>query len=177
MDINFILTQVFGIIALVFVCIAYFMKNRSNFLVLQIISSIFYSGAFLFQDLLVAGFGTIISLLRTISIYLFVKAKKEPPFTYLSLIFAAYFINASIFSQTLFDLIALSADCIFAVALVTANLKATHYMMVFANILQIIYNIFNLCYTNAMLDLIETIVGIISVIMFEIALKKKKTGF
>ncbi len=162
MDINFILTQAFGFVALIIICFSYFVKSKEKFLLIQIIANFFYATAFLFQGLFVAGIGTYISLLRTFGFYYLIRKGKQPDLHYLFIIFAVYFINTSLFYQSPADFIALGTSCVFTVAYYVKNMTLTRYMMIIPNLILCIYNICNLCYTNAILDGIETLIAIIS---------------
>ena len=43
---EFVWAQVLGFIALILICIGYFLKEKSKFLIIQIVSNFFYAAAF-----------------------------------------------------------------------------------------------------------------------------------
>ena len=173
METNFLLTQIFGFIALIIVGLSYFQKNKERFLFLQIIANFFYATAFLFQNLLVAGIGTYISLFRAFGLYYISKCNKEPPLQYLFIIFACYFINTSLFYSSPVDLIPLITSCIFSIAFFIKDMGSTRFLMIIPNIALCCYNFTFLCYTSSILDGIETFIATVSYITFKHSARKK----
>ena len=164
---EFILSQITGIIALIFVCISYFCKNKSKFLILQIFADIFYASSYLFINVYVAGIITIISSIRCIAFFICEKVKK-PKLSYylLPMFLICYVIVTIIFWQGFGDIIPLITCTLFTISYIQNNTQAIRYLTLIPNAILIVYNIFTTTYTNALLDTLETIVVIVAIIKF-----------
>lgn len=173
MDTNFILTQILGGIALILVCFSYFVKNKKYFLLIQVFANIFYAGAFLFQNLFVAGFNTIVSIVRTAVFYLYFKSDKNNIPIYVPLIFTGiYILNFIVFYTSMLDITALFTSIVFTFALYIKNMQTTRCVSLLPNIVLCVYNFVNKCYSSSVLDLIESVVIIVSIIYYHIKSKK-----
>lgn len=173
MDTNFILTQILGGIALILVCFSYFVKNKKYFLLIQVFANIFYAGAFLFQNLFVAGFNTIVSIVRTAIFYLYFKSDKNNIPIYVPLIFTGiYILNFIVFYTSMLDITALFTSIVFTFALYIKNMQTTRCVSLLPNIVLCVYNFVNKCYSSSVLDLIESVVIIVSIIYYHIKSKK-----
>lgn len=173
MDTNFILTQILGGIALILVCFSYFVKNKKYFLLIQVFANIFYAGAFLFQNLFVAGFNTIVSIVRTAIFYLYFKSDKNNIPIYVPLIFTGiYILNFVVFYTSMLDITALFTSIVFTFALYIKNMQTTRCVSLLPNIVLCVYNFVNKCYSSSVLDLIESVVIIVSIIYYHIKSKK-----
>ena len=73
---KFIVSQILGGIALILICISYFVKKKSHFLTLQIVADAFYASSYLLLDVFSAGVITLISIVRCVVIYFGEKYKK-----------------------------------------------------------------------------------------------------
>lgn len=173
MDTNFILTQILGGVALILVCFSYFVKNKKYFLLIQVFANIFYAGAFLFQNLFVAGFNTIVSIVRTAIFYLYFKSDKNNIPIYVPLIFTGiYILNFIVFYTSMLDITALFTSIVFTFALYIKNMQTTRCVSLLPNIVLCVYNFVNKCYSSSVLDLIESVVIIVSIIYYHIKSKK-----
>ena len=173
MDTNFILTQILGGIALILVCFSYFVKNKKYFLLIQVFANIFYAWAFLFQNLFVAGFNTIVSTVRTAVFYLYFKSDKNNIPIYVPLIFTGiYILNFIVFYTSMLDITALFTSIVFTFALYIKNMQTTRCVSLLPNIVLCVYNFVNKCYSSSVLDLIESVVIIVSIIYYHIKSKK-----
>lgn len=173
MDTNFILTQILGGIALILVCFSYFVKNKKYFLLIQVFANIFYAGAFLFQNLFVAGFNTIVSTVRTAVFYLYFKSDKNNIPIYVPLIFTGiYILNFIVFYTSMLDITALFTSIVFTFAFYIKNMQTTRCVSLLPNIMLCVYNFVNRCYSSSALDFIESVVIIVSIIYYHIKSKK-----
>lgn len=173
MDTNFILTQILGGVALILVCFSYFVKNKKYFLLIQVFANIFYAGAFLFQNLFVAGFNTIVSIVRTAIFYLYFKSDKNNIPIYVPLIFTGiYILNFIVFYTSMLDITALFTSIVFTFAFYIKNMQTTRCVSLLPNIMLCVYNFVNRCYSSSVLDLIESVVIIVSIIYYHIKSKK-----
>ena len=173
MDTNFILTQILGGIALILVCFSYFVKNKKYFLLIQVFANIFYAWAFLFQNLFVAGFNTIVSTVRTAVFYLYFKSDKNNIPIYVPLIFTGiYILNFIVFYTSMLDITALFTSIVFTFAFYIKNMQTTRCVSLLPNIMLCVYNFVNRCYSSSALDFIESVVIIVSIIYYHIKSKK-----
>ncbi len=173
MDTNFILTQILGGVALILVCFSYFVKNKKYFLLIQVFANIFYAGAFLFQNLFVAGFNTIVSTVRTAVFYLYFKSDKNNIPIYVPLIFTGiYILNFIVFYTSMLDITALFTSIVFTFAFYIKNMQTTRCVSLLPNIMLCVYNFVNRCYSSSALDFIESVVIIVSIIYYHIKSKK-----
>ena len=161
--VSFILSQIFGGIALVLVCISFF-QNKRCFLILQCASNLFYAGGFFASLSLLAGINTCISIIRTIAIYFYEKNGKTTPYYITLLFFIAYIIVTILFFNGYWDIIPLTTSILITFAMVMKDMLAVNYMLLLPNFLLITYNIFNAFYTSSILNLIGFIVTIIAII-------------
>ncbi len=172
--IEFIISQILGGIALILVCIGYFTKLKSNFLIIQIIANIFYAGSFLVQLSMVGGIITLVSTLRCI--YLFICENRNFKYTiyFLPIFIVTYIIIGVIFYSGIGDIIPIFTGTLFTVAFYVKNLQLTRYICIVPNVLLIIYNIFCKTYTNALLDFVEVVVVIVAIVKHSKFYKNKK---
>lgn len=171
---NFIFAQVSGAIALILVAISYFFKNKDKFLLLQIVANIFYGASFIFNNALIFGINSLISIIRVCIIYFFEKNNKEIP-VYLPMFFSVvYILVGIIFYENLIDIIGIITPIIFTIAMCKKNMQHVRILMLIPNILLVISALIYKVYTTALLDLIEVIVIIVAILHFYIQSKKIK---
>lgn len=177
MSFNFWLSQVFGIIALILVCLSYQFNDKKKFLAFQVLANLFYASAFLALNVLVGGINTLISLLRVIFLYFYEKKNLNPPKILFLTFFVLYIISGIVCFQTPLDILAMISYEIFNLAMFIRDISLTRKMMVFPNIIIVIYNILLMTYTNALLDLLEIIVLLVAIFRFSKHREIKKGRF
>ena len=172
---NFILAQIFGIIALILVCIGYFLKTKSRFMIIQIIANFFYASAFFVVNAYVGAIITTISIFRCI--YLYFAEKKSFKYTlhFLPIFVALYITTTILFWSTPFDIMPLISSIMFTLGYTIKNMQKMRCILIIPNIILVIYNIFTTTYASALLDFLEFIVIIVSIIKFHIQNKKNTT--
>lgn len=170
---NYIVSQIFGVIALILVAISYFRRKKLEFLVFQNIANIFYALSLITLNLLVAGIGTFISLIRTLIFYIYVKNSKDIPWYYLPLFFSIYAINGVINWQYALDVLVILSSITFTIAFYIKNLRISRYVCLLPNLILFIYNIIFKNYAAGILDLIEFFVILVAIIKFEIEIKQQ----
>lgn len=171
---NFVLAQILGLIALILVCLSYANNNKKLFLAYQIIANAFYAASFLSLGVLVGGLNTIISILRVTVLYFFEKKDIKPPVWLYVMFSLLYLLSGNLCFQSSLDILAVVAYEIFNMAMFIRDIQLTRLMMIFPNVLIVIYNILSQTYTNAALDMIEIIVLISMAIKFSWVKKNKK---
>lgn len=171
---NFIISQILGGIALILVCIGYFLKNKSGFLIMQMISNVFYASSFILQNALVAGIVTLISIVRCVFIYLSEKNDiKESIFFIPVFIFLYLFVGLDLWGSWL-DIIPMCTSTIFTLAFYIKNLQVMRCVVLLPNAMLVGYGILCKTYTNAILNFIEMSIIVVSIIYFEYI--KRKDG-
>ena len=172
--INFILAQVFGFVALILVCIGYFLKSKTSFLMLTVFANLFYALAFFVVGAYVGGALTFISIGRCL--YLYFAEKKNYKYTYqfLSIFIVFYVVSTIIFWAIPLDLIALLSSTLFTIGYAIKNMQTMRYILLIPNSLLVVYNILATTYTSAILDFLEIIVIIVAIIKF--SKHKKETN-
>ena len=163
---NYILSQISGYIALIFISISYFCRKKSKFMLFQIIADIFYAGSYLFVNLYVAGLITIVSTIRCIVFYFCEKKEYKHTLSILPIFIVGYIIVAIIFWTELSDIVPLITATFYTFAYVLKNVQIIRYITLIPNTMLIIYNIIFRTYSNAVLDILETFVVIASIITF-----------
>ncbi len=172
MSLFFILSQIFGFVALLLVCLSYYFDNKKSFLAYQIIGNIFYSASFLTLNVFVGGINTIISTIRVAVLYFFERKDKKPPLLLYITFALLYLYSGVIFFQDGLDILAIVAYEIFNIAMFARKIELTRILMVLPNFIIVIYNILNFTFTNAILDCVEIIVLIFAI--FKFGLKNKR---
>lgn len=166
MSFSFILSQIFGLLALVLVCFSYYFNNKKLFFAYQIIANVFYSASFLCLNVFVGGINTIISTFRVTILFLLEKKNINPPFL-LYLMFAfLYLYSGILLFQNNIDILAIIAYELFNIAMFVKNISFTRKLMVLPNLIIIVYNILNFTFTNAILDFVEICVLLYAIIKF-----------
>ena len=163
---NFILAQVFGSIALILVAIGYFAKSKSGFLIYQVVADFFYALAFFVVDAWTAGIITIISMIRCI--YLYFQDKKNFKYnTYYLLGFVSlYILTTILFWEGFFDLMPLVTSIMFTFGYEIKNMQVMRYFLIIPNVILVVYNILTTTYASALLDFMEIVVDIASILKF-----------
>ncbi len=170
---GFIIAQISGIIALILVAISYFVKLKPTFLTLQMVADVFYAGSFFAVDAYVGGIITTISIFRCIYIYWAEKTNFKYTVHFLFVFIAMYVVVTIRFWQTPYDIIALITGSMFTLSFAIKNLQVMRYVLIVPNVLILIYNILCRTYTSALLDFIELIVLVVSIIKYHRTVKSK----
>ena len=140
---EFIFSQITGIIALIFVCISYFCKNKSTFLVLQVFADVFYASSYLIINIQVAGIITIISSIRCIAFFICEKTNRHRISYFLLPVFLANYLIVTIcFWQGYGDIIPLLTCILFTISYISKNTQTIRFLTLIPNAILIVYNIF-----------------------------------
>ena len=169
-----IVAQILGGIALILVCISYFLKSKAGFLVLEAVADFFYASAFMVVGAYVGGIITIICVFRCIYIYFAEKNEFKYTIHFLFVFVVLYVVSTAVFWQGALDIIPLITGTIYTFAYAIKNLQVMRYVLIVPNILLIIYNIMSTTYVSAVLDFIEVVVLIIAIIKFAKGIRAKK---
>ena len=163
---EFIISQILGFIALILVCIGYFLKKKTSFLIIQIIANIFYAAAFLVQDAYIGGFITLVSTARCFYLLICEITNFKKTIYFLPIFIVVYIVLTVVYYASLSELIPAVTATMFTVAFYIKDLQTTRYVCILPNLLLIFYNILCLTFTSALLDSIEVVVLIVAIIKF-----------
>ena len=167
------LSQISGYTSLLFVAISYFCKNKSKFLIFQSISDIFYAMAYLFINIYVAGIITIISSIRCIVFHLFEKKNISHFKITLPIFLSLNMLITILFWQSTSDIIPLITSIVYTLIFVFKNTQLIRYISIIPSVALCIYNIYFRLYGIALLDILEIVVLIVSIIYFARTKHKK----
>lgn len=173
---EFILAQVFGGIALILLCISYFVKKRSVFFIFQTIADIFYALAFLIVGAYVGAFVTFISVFRLLFIFFSEGKELKGEFFFLTIfVILNILISVSYYSSP-YDFLPMLTSSIFTYSYAIKNMKVMRYVLLVPNSILIIYNILSTTYVSAILDFVEVMTIACAIIKFsrENKLKTKR---
>ena len=176
MDLMFILSQTCGVIALIVGCCGYFSKTKSKFLIFQAICDLFYAGAYLFLGSFVAGFITVLSVIKSIVFYFCQKHNFKYDYLFLILFIVLNIVITIVFWKSPIDIVPLITSTLFVYIMFIKNIQATKCLTLIPNSILFVYNISLKAYANGALSLIEIIVTIVAIIKFNKELKNKNLG-
>lgn len=171
---TFIIAQILGGIALILVSVGYFFKNKPHFLIMQIVANAFYAASFICLNSLVAGTITFISIFRCLYIFLCEKCNFKHTPHFLPIFFCLYLTIGIVFWKSWFDIIPMCTSIMFTIAFYIKNVQTMRYILLVPNALLMFYSITCKTYTNAILDLLEVCIVVVSIIYFHIKSKHKK---
>lgn len=166
---EFIISQILGIIALLLVCVGYFQKNKDNMMIFQSLANVFYASAFLVLKSYVGGIIVIISTIRCLYVYFSSKMENKGKTIYskfILLFIPVYIIIGIVFWQSFFDFVPIITASMFTIAFYVKDLQTIRFLTLIPNALLVFYNIYITTYSNALLDMLEIIVCVVSIIKF-----------
>ena len=172
---EYILSQVFGSVALVLVCIGYFFRKKSHFLFIQIVADIFYAASYMLLGVFSAGVITIISTLRCVLLY-FYETKNwnyKIAFYTMFVVFAGYIACGIVFWQSWLDIIPVVTGTLFTIAYYIKDMNIVRYLCLPPNAMLMVFGLLNKNYVTAILDFIEFSVLVCAIIKFYLENKKE----
>ena len=171
---EFILAQILGGIALILVCVGYFLKKKSHFLIIQTVANFFYAGAFFVVGAYVGAGLVVVSIFRCVYLYIAEKYSFKYTVHFLPIFIVCYIIITIIFWDSPWDFVPLITSTLFTVGFTIKNLQTMRYVLTIPNALLVLYNILKTTYTSALLDFIELIVIIVVIIRYNINKKRSE---
>lgn len=171
---EFILAQILGGIALILVCVGYFLKKKAHLLITQLVANFFYASAFIVVGGYVAGALTMISVARCVYLYIAEKRCFKYTYHFLPMFIALYVTLTIIFWDSPWDILPLITSTLFTIGLTVKNLQTVRYVLIVPNVILIFYNALQGIYTNAMRHIIELIV--ILCVATKYLIKKKRNA-
>jgi len=174
---NFVISQVLGIIALILVSVGYFFKNKKKFLVIQAFANFFCAMAFMVVGAKAAGIVTLISIIRCVYVYFCEKHKFRYTYHFLPVFVLVYGITTVLFWSTPYDYMPFITSSLITICFAIKNLQVMRYLLITPNILIVIYNILVMTYTSAIIGIIENIVIIVAIFKYRFENKKSYKQF
>ena len=170
---EYIISQIFAILAYAILSATFFMKNKVKILVFNITCSIFFFFHYLFLSANVGMVVESIGIIRGLWFYLDEKFNSKHLLNSLIICLLALLI-ASIFAfSSWIEIFALVAGVIFTYSLWQKNIGFYRWAMLICNILWTIYNILHFSIIAIIGETILTIISIFSIIKYH---KKDKSG-
>lgn len=171
---EFILAQILGGIALILVCVGYFFKKKSHFLIIQTVANFFYAGAFFVVGAYVGAGLVVVSIFRCVYLYIAEKHSFKYTVHFLPIFIVCYITITIIFWDSPWDFVPLITSTLFTVGFTIKNLQTMRCVLTIPNALLVLYNILKTTYTSALLDFIELIVIIVVIVRYNINKKRSK---
>ncbi|MBP3619636.1 MAG: YgjV family protein [Clostridia bacterium] len=171
---EFILAQVFGGIALVIVCVGYFLKTKGTFMITQVVGNLFYACAFFVVGSYVGAGLVGISIFRCLYIYFAEKFNFKFKLHLLPIFIVMYIAMTVLFWEGALDLLALSSSILFTIGYIIKDMQVMRYVLIIPNALLVIYNVLATTYVSAVLDFIEIMVIVAAIVKFYYERRKNK---
>lgn len=172
---NYIISQVLGFISLILICASYFFKDKNKFLILEIVANVFYASALLVLSAWSGGIVVCISTVRCIFLLLCNKFNYKHTVKFLPIFFTAYLVTGIVFWTAWYDILPIFIGSLFTVGFYIKNNITMRIVLIIPNTLSIIYDYIVNAHSNALLNVIEVTVIIISLFKFIYLYKKEKT--
>lgn len=178
---NYPLSLVAGFVAMTFVAISYFVKNKSLYLTFQALCIVFLIVSYFFTTQFFAMVGLAIGLARTLIFYAFEKRDKVAPIWVAFVLSAAtltsYFIvNLGILktAQPL-DLLCVTALIMYAFIFRIRDLKIVRFTMLIPTILSILFNtLTGAAFFASVTYVIELTANVVSIYKYHIKNEKEE---
>jgi hypothetical protein len=135
-------------------------------MIFQIFADLFYAGSYIFVNLYVAGLITILSTIRCIIFYICDKKEYKKTIWLLPIFILGYALITIFFWTNYSDIVPLVTGILFTIAYILKDVQTIRYVTLIPNSMLIVYNIVFKTYSNAILDILETIVVIVSIVTF-----------
>ena len=152
LSVNFIMSQVMGLLATLILCSSYIVKNKEKFLFLGIVGDLVYGLSFVFVNSIGTGIITILSCIQSTSFYYCEKHNKKMP-VFVAGIFISLFLIAGILNMdSLWDIVPIVVCVYYTFALYAKDLKKIRMLYIIPNAILIAYDIVVTAYASAFED-------------------------
>ena len=171
---EFIISQILGVVSCILLCISYFYRKKAAFLLYQLASDLFCGLSFICLRVLSAGIITLISILKCIYLYFCEKTNFKYKYYFLSIFMVAYVVVVWLTWQSPLDIIPLITVTLFTFSFCIKDMQVMRYVILLPSVILFVYCILCGTYTNALLETIEISSIIIAIIKFNRENKKLK---
>lgn len=173
---DFILSQVFGGIALLLSGISYFVSSKRLFLFIQLVLNIFYALSFIIVGIYGAGFETILFTVLVFIVYYFEKMNEKVPILYLFVFSLLYIIVGIMFFKEYIEIIPICTSIIFTAVIWLKEMQTLRYFLLIPNALLVAYDIICSVYTTAILDFLDIVMLLSAIVTWHIKNKRQKSA-
>lgn len=163
---NYVISQILGYISLVLICASYFFKDKNKFLILEIVANVFYGSALLVLSAWSGGIVVCISTVRCIFLLICNKKNYKHTVKFLPIFFTAYLITGIVFWTAWYDILPIFIGSLFTIGFYIKNNILMRLVLIIPNTLSIIYDSIVQAHSNAILNVIEVSVIIVSLFKF-----------
>ena len=164
--INFVVAQLFGIIALMILIFSFQKNSKKKLLKYQIFSSLLYAVQYAFLNAFTGCFMNLLCMIRN---FIFNKYNdRKVPIYWLIIILIAMILLSMTTFDGVFSLLPMFAVVIYSVAVWYGNLKIIRITEIFSCILYIIYNINVMAYTGLIATLVEMLGAMIAFYKYDL---------
>lgn len=167
MNYIYILSQIFGTIALVILILSFQKNKKDELLKLQVFSSLFFSLQYVFLNAITGCLMNLMTLVRNIIFRKFQNIK------WLIVVIALMIILSAVSYSGLISLLPTIAVILYSIAIWQKNLTITRIVEVISCSLFIIYNIKFYAITGLISTIIELISALVAIYRFDIRKKNK----
>lgn len=158
---DYYIAQIFGGLALITCFLSYQKTKRKDFLVVQLITNIFYGIQYLILKAYSGCISSIISLTKNILFYNLEKKDKKIS-VYTLIVFEIAFIIGGIFTYNgLYSLIPVFIHCVYTFGTWFKDLRITYLVAIGASILWIIYSLIVRAHISIIASVIELVASIL----------------
>lgn len=159
----FIVAQIFGFIAYVFIFLSYQREQKKDFLKTQIFSNLFFIAQYILLGAWSAFTSSSLSICRTLCYYECDKKEKKPSVWMLVVFVIATILFGMATYCELYSIIPIIICCLYAYSTWQGNLKVTYSIGIFAAALWICYNYYVGAYVavaGSIMELVASIIGL-----------------
>jgi hypothetical protein len=175
------LALIASFLSMAFIVVAYFVRKKVYYLLLQLLCIIFLVISYFFTAQFFAMIGLAVGLFRTVTFFIYEQKEKRAPiiwsFIFSVLTIASYFIvNLWILKTAqLLDLLCLVALVMYAFIFRIRNLKIVRYTMLLPTVLSILFNVLTFAPIFATLTyVIELTANVVSIFKYHVFGKKRE---
>ena len=141
MDITYIISQVFVIVAMLFLGISYLQRDKKTIMILCIVYSVLYGGQYLLLGALTGFAMNIVSIIRNIWFYINAKSNRKNNKLVLMLLITIAIIFAVVSYDNIFSVIPALATILFTYSVWQNNTKVYRWLSLPISALWLSYNI------------------------------------
>ena len=160
---NIILANIFGFIALLISIYMYQSKNKENLFLRQLIYTFFMLIQFIFLKAYIALLVSLISFIRTLIYYYYLKINKKTPKIYLVLIIILFLLLLIISYQNVLSFIPIFIGIFYTFTLLIKDVKKIKKICIILALLWIIYYIIIYAYISIITRIIDIIAIVYSI--------------
>lgn len=161
---GFVVSQILSLLAVATIIIGYLAKKRTYFLITQIIANCLIATTYFLLGSMFGCIGIAIANIRTITFFIYEKKNKCVPYWLIGIFIALVCIDSIIFWNSYLDLLCLVAINLFTIAFRVKKDTIMKSILFSANLLFLLFNLFNYDIVGAINKTIELVTLILSIV-------------